>query len=125
MQCLGHRHESEWCFFMSINQNNVKTIEGKKDGIVTVENVNEVISMLTVKQISFFLERLWERPERIGVAQTSGEGALAASLHQRGIIRPFGRNGQHILWQPALELFHPPQINLMKQIVNWKEIPGL
>lgn len=105
-------------FFMPTKQN-IKTIEEKKSIVPTSGNILEIIGTLTISQIKFLCKFL-ELPEHSGFSQSQSEGRIAASLHQRGLICPRGRNGDHIRWVMT-DYFHPDARRLLKQIGGWEE----
>ena len=108
------------CFLLVMKQNGIRTIEEKKNGKVTAENIREAIGVSTVNELQF-LCKLFEAPESSGFASSQSEGRLAASLHQKGIIEPRGRVGNHVRWAPLDGLFHREERDLVKSIANWKE----
>jgi len=101
-----------------MKQKNVKTIEEKKNGKATPENIREIIGVSTVLELQF-LCKLFDALESSDFASNQSEGRIAASLHQKGIIEPRGRIGNHIRWTPIEGLFQREERNLIKQIINW------
>lgn len=117
---LPDRYRStESASFLMAMIKQIKTIQEKKNGLATPENIREKIGILAFGECSF-LCKCFDSPESSAFASSASEGRFAAALHQKGIIEPNGKFGNHISWRPVDDLFHKDERELVRRIANWK-----